>query len=86
MSEAVHLHLVEVSERLSEVQKQALCVPSSNNSLDGSEESGCYKSCVSKYGPKVSWYSSLSKVPTGLAFYVAHEFFDALPIHKFQVS
>lgn len=37
-------------------------------------------------GIKVYWYNDLKKVPQNFSWYVAHEFFDVLPIHKFEVS
>lgn len=47
----------------------------------------CYKRCVSQTGVPVSWYRALQDVPLqdGNCFFVAHEFFDALPVHQFQV-
>ena len=45
-----------------------------------------YAHCRSKYGPEVFWYKQLPDVPRKFSIYVAHEFFDALPIHKFQVD
>ena len=34
----------------------------------------------------VVWHDSIKDVPRGrMTFYVAHEFFDALPLHQFQV-
>jgi NADH dehydrogenase [ubiquinone] 1 alpha subcomplex assembly factor 7 len=36
-------------------------------------------------GFPVYWYRNLKDVPQEFNFYVAHEFFDALPIHKLQV-
>ena len=103
--DAVSLHMVEVSPKLSEMQQEKLSgVPTSqtNNSdatdsPDGhpsrlgqsDEESSldkkCYRCCRSKHGPPVSWYRRLQDVPRGFSFYLAHEFFDALPVHKFQV-
>lgn len=37
-------------------------------------------------GLKVSWCQSLSDVPEGPVLILAHEFFDALPVHQFQVK
>lgn len=37
-------------------------------------------------GIKVYWYNDLKKVPNNFSWYIAHEFFDVLPIHKFEVS
>lgn len=33
---------------------------------------------------KISWYEHLKEVPAQFSLYLAHEFFDALPIHKYQ--
>ena len=38
---------------------------------------------VTKFGQSVYWYPRVEDVPEGFSFYVAHEFFDALPINKF---
>uniref|UniRef100_H3AXU6 Protein arginine methyltransferase NDUFAF7 n=1 Tax=Latimeria chalumnae TaxID=7897 RepID=H3AXU6_LATCH len=37
-----------------------------------------------KPGLEVPWHRVIHFFPLGYAFYLAHEFFDALPIHKFQ--
>lgn len=39
---------------------------------------------VTKSGIPISWYRDLQDVPKGYSFYLAHEFFDVLPVHKFQ--
>ena len=41
-------------------------------------------SAITKYGSKASWYKDISEVPCDrFTFFVANEFFDALPVHKF---
>nr|VZH94979.1 unnamed protein product [Spirometra erinaceieuropaei] len=38
-----------------------------------------------KPNPSIHWHSSLDEIPQGrCSYYLAHEFFDALPIHRFQ--
>ena len=42
------------------------------------------REAVSKFGPPVRWYRDLESVPRGcFSFLLAHEFLDALPVHKF---
>jgi NADH dehydrogenase [ubiquinone] 1 alpha subcomplex assembly factor 7 len=41
----------------------------------------------SKYGMPITWYTALSDVPASPSpFILAHEFFDALPIHAFEAT
>lgn len=56
----------------------------SQNFSENSRSLGAYRQGVTKYGAKVSWYRALEDVPKGLSFFLAHEFLDALPVHKFQ--
>ncbi|CAG2241632.1 NDUFAF7 [Mytilus edulis] len=52
---------------------------------DSSEKiSKHYYQCKTKYGINVYWYKLLHDVPSEHSLYLAHEFFDALPICKFQ--
>ena len=39
-----------------------------------------------QYGCEVHWHSSLRSVPKAFSLFIAHEFFDALPINKFVKS
>ena len=115
IKDAVSLHLVEVSPKLTEIQEKTLTGGATSDSKDSSatsdsnktqssqsdsntnkadsnndEESerggGCYKEAITKYGPPVYWHQILETVPEEFTFFIAHEFLDALPIHKFQVS
>ena len=46
-----------------------------------------YHSATCKYtNYPIYWYRDIHHVPREFNFYVAHEFFDALPIHKLQVK
>ena len=79
------VHLVEVSDVMRRLQETALCPgeASEHRLRDVSGDSNAFHRRESKVGPPVSWYSSARDVPKGFSFYVAHEFFDALPVHKF---
>ena len=84
MSRAVEtVYLIEASPFLREAQKNLLC---------GEDEElisvGGGYSCVSKFSrTPIIWYEDFSFVPArprAFPFIIAHEFFDALPIHSFR--
>lgn len=81
---SLSLHMIEISEKLSQMQEEKLSSTTDNTSNSSSDNQPHYKSCVSKHGPSVYWYRDVQEVPAGYTMFVAHEFFDALPIHKFQ--
>lgn len=72
---------VEVSETLSKLQYDVLC----GTKLECAMPPDCYQAGYSKIGHfPMYWYRDLDSVPNDkFAFFLAHEFFDALPIHKF---
>ncbi|XP_015785995.1 protein arginine methyltransferase NDUFAF7, mitochondrial-like [Tetranychus urticae] len=76
------LHLVEISPYLVQLQEQKLC---GNVSVLGKDDFTRHDS-LTKLGLPITWYRSLDQVPEvpGFTVYIAHEFLDALPIHKFQ--
>ncbi|XP_060517660.1 protein arginine methyltransferase NDUFAF7, mitochondrial-like [Cylas formicarius] len=75
------LHLVEISPVLSDIQAGTLCLQSS---LNNNKNALVYRHGISRHGIPVSWYKQLKDVPEGFTLLLAHEFFDALPIHKFH--
>ncbi|KAI0180928.1 DUF185 domain-containing protein [Hypoxylon sp. FL1284] len=78
------VYLVEASKELRTMQKNLLC---GEDAVMTESETGWHS--TSKYaGIPVVWTDSIGAVPRGdskTPFIVAHEFFDALPIHAFQV-
>ncbi|XP_043840578.1 protein arginine methyltransferase NDUFAF7, mitochondrial isoform X1 [Dromiciops gliroides] len=78
----ISVHLVEVSQKLSEIQ--ALTLTDKKIALEHDAESPVYMKGITKSGIPISWYRNLQDVPQGHSYYLAHEFFDALPVHKFQ--
>ncbi|XP_071595256.1 protein arginine methyltransferase NDUFAF7, mitochondrial isoform X1 [Heliangelus exortis] len=77
----ISIHLVEVSPKLSEMQ--ALLLTGGRVQPDPQDESA-YMKGITKTGVPIFWHRDIQDVPPGYSFYLAHEFFDALPIHKFQ--
>lgn len=73
------VELVEVSTLLSDLQARKLCI-----NIKMMEGNDCYKEGISHYGCPVYWYKHLNDVPNKFTLLIANEFFDALPIHKFQ--
>ncbi|XP_064483804.1 protein arginine methyltransferase NDUFAF7, mitochondrial-like isoform X2 [Ornithodoros turicata] len=95
--EVVSLHLVEISPHLSQIQELKLCgtVSVVKDVLDerpvhlripikSESEEVTYKQSITKHGVPVAWYRHLHDVPRGFSCFIAHEFLDALPVHKFQ--
>ncbi|XP_048340518.1 protein arginine methyltransferase NDUFAF7, mitochondrial [Sphaerodactylus townsendi] len=76
----ISIHLVEISPKLSEIQALTL----TEEKIKLIDSSPAYMQGVAKTGIPVFWYRDVSDVPLGYSFYLAHEFLDALPIHKFQ--
>ncbi|TQD86918.1 hypothetical protein C1H46_027535 [Malus baccata] len=77
-TESLHVHMVECSPALQKLQYQKLeCAD---------EEVSDGKRTISALAKTpVSWHATLEDVPTGLpSTIIAHEFYDALPVHQFQ--
>lgn len=80
-TELLHIHLVECSPTLKELQHRNLkCVDEDDNSPIN--EKGTISTIA---GTPVSWHATLEQVPSGVpTIIIAHEFYDALPVHQFQ--
>ncbi|KAH7037843.1 S-adenosyl-L-methionine-dependent methyltransferase [Microdochium trichocladiopsis] len=78
------IYMVEASKELREAQKNLLCGKDAVM-----EETKAGWRCTSKYlNLPIIWAETIKGVPQSAEktpFIVAHEFFDALPIHAFQV-
>lgn len=82
LSQCISLHLVEASPHLSQSQARRLCCQYRNNEQTDDEPYYCRGETLS--GIPVLWYKRIEDVPKYFSIVLAHEFFDALPIHKFQ--
>ncbi|XP_071962536.1 protein arginine methyltransferase NDUFAF7, mitochondrial-like isoform X2 [Antedon mediterranea] len=78
--EDVSLHLVEVSPKMRQLQRVKLSAPE----MKKKELENPVEKINSKYGIPVMWHNNVKGIPQGFSCFVAHEFFDALPIHSFQ--
>ncbi|XP_057375272.1 protein arginine methyltransferase NDUFAF7 homolog, mitochondrial-like [Daphnia carinata] len=74
--------LVEVSPYLGQVQEKQLCPSQMQEAPELPQGSQHYKQSISLYGSQVRWYNHISDLPRTFTLFLAHEFFDALPIHK----
>ncbi|KAG9455964.1 hypothetical protein H6P81_000472 [Aristolochia fimbriata] len=77
---SLDIHLVECSPTLQKVQYSALkCAEGINGVYDD-------KRTISQLaGAPIYWHTTLDQVPSGLpTIIIAHEFYDALPVHQFQ--
>ncbi|KAJ3671111.1 hypothetical protein LUZ60_008537 [Juncus effusus] len=80
-TKSLNIHMVECSTALQKIQFEKLkCKNESLNEKDGT------KMGISSISESpVHWHASLEQVPSGLpTIILAHEFYDALPIHQFQ--
>ncbi|KAG5411375.1 hypothetical protein IGI04_007694 [Brassica rapa subsp. trilocularis] len=59
-----------------------------HQNLKCTDESSLEKKAISSLaGTPVHWHATLEEVPSGLpTIIIAHEFYDALPVHQFQKS
>ena len=75
---------IEVSPYLSQVQEKNLCDPKSVQLVQPQlpKDVTYYKESTTIYGSPVRWYNHISDLPHTFTLFLAHEFFDALPIHK----
>lgn len=89
LSNEISIHLVEISPVLSAIQAEKLCTRSRGIepriNEDQKNSVTHYREGVTKEGVKIYWYHSINDIPRKFSIFVAQEFFDALPIHKFQV-
>ncbi|CAK7218871.1 hypothetical protein SCUCBS95973_003630 [Sporothrix curviconia] len=77
------VYMVEASAQLRETQKDLLCGPGAPQLT----ESKVGYHGIGKHGVPIVWtetIQSIPKNPESMPLIVAHEFFDALPIHTFQ--
>lgn len=72
------------NQKVNTQQKQQLALDPMKESLSG--EHFYHHAIAEETGFPIYWYRSITDLPQGFHFYIAHEFFDALPIHKFQVG
>lgn len=80
-TDSLHIHMVECSPALQKLQYENLkCVE------EETSDKNAKKSIISTLAKTpVSWHTTLEQVPTGSAtIIIAHEFYDALPVHQFQ--
>ncbi|XP_070492211.1 protein arginine methyltransferase NDUFAF7 homolog, mitochondrial [Chironomus tepperi] len=80
--ESISIHLVELSPYLSKLQSQKLCYTSTE--FDKQEDLSFYRIGETLSGSKAYWHRSIEDVPKEFSIILAHEFFDALPVHKLQ--
>ncbi|PKA50949.1 hypothetical protein AXF42_Ash007605 [Apostasia shenzhenica] len=80
-SKSVNIHLVECSPTLRKVQCDTLKAVVEASYGDNNDR----RARTSLTGAPISWHADLEEVPQGLpTIIIAHEFFDALPVHQFQ--
>ncbi|CAK1542492.1 unnamed protein product [Leptosia nina] len=74
------IHLVEISATMQLMQANKLCATHRETDIELPHN----REGETVSGIKVYWYNDLKKVPKNFSWFIAHEFFDVLPIHKFE--
>ncbi|KAF8931199.1 NADH dehydrogenase [ubiquinone] complex I, assembly factor 7 [Podila verticillata] len=78
------VHLVEASPGLRKLQRQTLCgIPIAEEQIGGGSREGI-TSAQRPDGLEISWHDVFDDLPGECSLVIAHEFFDALPIYKFE--
>ncbi|KAF9359283.1 NADH dehydrogenase [ubiquinone] complex I, assembly factor 7 [Mortierella sp. AD094] len=78
------VHLIEASPGLRRVQRERLCgIPISEEQVGGGSREGI-TAAVRQDGLPILWHDVFDDLPNECSLIVAHEFFDALPIYKFE--
>ncbi|KAI9013236.1 S-adenosyl-L-methionine-dependent methyltransferase [Gaertneriomyces semiglobifer] len=78
------VHFVETSPYLRDKQSRTIAGPDVQVSKVEDYDLWTAKT---PHGTEVQWHTSLEDVPNELpTFYIAHEFFDAMPVYKFQMT
>lgn len=95
-ADAIAVHLVECSPTLRAIQQKSLGAvleqqeqgTNVTGNAPSQETVNVPKKMVSTFfKSSISWHADLEEVPRGVpTIIIAHEFFDALPIHQFQKS
>ncbi|KAI7866521.1 S-adenosyl-L-methionine-dependent methyltransferase [Spinellus fusiger] len=81
------IHLVEASPELRRLQRAALVPGSTDEDVTREEidaSNAPIESIIRPDGIKVMWHDGLEFIPEQWSCIMAHEFFDALPIHSFE--
>ncbi|KAK4603951.1 hypothetical protein RGQ29_012458 [Quercus rubra] len=80
-TESLQIHMVECSPTLQKLQHSNLKCKDEDNTDDKDNK----RSVSTLTGTPVTWHAALEQVPSGLpTIIIAHEFYDALPVHQFQ--
>ncbi|KAH9570881.1 hypothetical protein CY35_02G064100 [Sphagnum magellanicum] len=89
-SQTLSVHMVECSPALKSIQQETLkCHPKdqadSTSAVDSQKCKPTEDQISQISGAVISWHLDLEHVPRGVpTIIIAHEFYDALPIHQFQ--
>jgi NADH dehydrogenase [ubiquinone] 1 alpha subcomplex assembly factor 7 len=80
------IHMVENSSNLRSVQTKLLCGTVDSVALN---EATTYTATTHTYNIPITWYygiKDIEKRTDSMSIVIAHEFFDALPVHVLEVK